>query len=210
MSHATGRNGQQLVNANHYEVMGLAPTASKAQVRARFLKLVRLVSVCLSVFADDIVVSSDDIVAFPQHHPDKVNGNAGPSSPSSSSSSSSSLIHQLYAAHEVLCNDDLRAQYDAELAQGRGYGSGSSKASTAATPPRVSATLDLDSFEAVADDGEDPSEPVIFEHPCRCGSKYVVSADDLLVDGFDLVECYGCSEVVRVAWRDKEEGEGDR
>lgn len=36
--------GEALDDKSHYEVMGLPLTASKAEVRARFLKLVRLVS----------------------------------------------------------------------------------------------------------------------------------------------------------------------
>lgn len=131
------------------------------------------------------------LTPFLQHHPDKAGAR---------SSSSSQVIHKLYTAHQVLSNDDSRAIYDAELAQRRD--TSLSSTSHTARPPRVSATLDLDTFEPTDE------EAIRFEHPCRCGANYIVSADDLMMEGFELVECSGCSEVVKVAWRDETDEDG--
>lgn len=71
------------------------------------------------------------------------------------------------------------------------------------------------------------STTILFSHSCRCGSEYLVSADELVDDDDDgnetngptsqgqrehLVECQGCSEVAQIVWRDDDnddESEGN-
>ncbi|CAO1614426.1 unnamed protein product [Parajaminaea phylloscopi] len=169
------------VKGTHYEVLGLPTSASKAEIRARYLKLVRM------------------------HHPDKTLSASG------SSRGGQDLIHAIYAAHSELADDNRRALYDAQLARDRILGTHAypGGASADVTQARVSAVVDLDAFEQCTGgdsqrnnsdgDGDDT-----FQHPCRCGSSYLVTSSQLVDDGIDLVECQGCSEVIRVVWRDED------
>lgn len=131
---------------------------------------------------------------FLQHHPDK-------SRSTESSSSSTAAVHDLYDAYSTLSDDTARQEHDRELTR---LASSSVRGATQ-TPTRrearISATVDLDAFTAHEEGGDDTA--VTFAYPCRCGSQFVVTSQDLLTDELELVECTGCSEVIRVVWRDE-------
>lgn len=148
-----------------------------------------------------------------QHHPDK-DRQSGSAAPSSANTSRPS-IHDLYEAYNVLYDERAREEYDAELSRLARLGVQSSAAATTATPSRrearISAEVDLDAFTAhEGHDAASDEDMITFTYPCRCGSHFALTSDDLLTEELDLVECSGCSEVVRVLWRDGEEADESR
>ncbi len=135
-------------------------------------------------------------------------------------------IVSLNHAYEVLSDPHRRKEYDAELARqreqvhrsvdsfaasGTGSSSTAAPATSAGRQARIAAEISIEAFEAIEpdaapsanaqagdDDGEtDNDSKLEFRYPCRCGNYFVVSADQLS-QGVDIVQCSGCSEVVRV------------
>lgn len=111
-----------------------------------------------------------------QHHPDKSGG-----------SNSDHYIQQLNEAHAALSDSARRAKYDESL---RGQFNNSS---------RVTAEVDLDSFEAI--ESQDGFDGVTFYYPCRCGNGFYID-EQQLENGQDIIACSGCSEQIRVIWQD--------
>lgn len=114
-----------------------------------------------------------------QHHPDKQAGG------------NDDYIQRLNEAHATLSDANLRRQYDQQL-QGRGSTSNSS---------RLTAEVDLDSFESVESAGE--SDLATFQYPCRCGGGFYID-EEQLQNGQDIIACSGCSEQIRVLWQDSQ------
>lgn len=148
---------------------------------------------------------------FPlQHHPDKakvVLSNDSNAATAPFSQDDAASIHQIYAAHKVLSDDVLRLLYDREIAQSvTANDLGSARAGGGGGPGkmRVSATLDLDAFTSVENDAISGDGDEAFQYPCRCGSDFIVTSHQLVDENVELVECQGCSEVVKVAWKDDE------
>ena len=56
--------------------------------------------------------------------------------------------------------------------------------------------------------GEVGSSDPTYAYPCRCGGMYQLTADDL-ENGYHLVGCEGCSEVIWVGYEEIDRGEGD-
>lgn len=198
-----------------YQALNVAPSATKAEVRSSFLRLVRV------------------------HHPDKASP-ASSSAPGQDDASRRARIHSIYEAYATLSDDSKREEYDEALArdarlssaqrakaQRRNKGVGAGPEGV-----RISATLDLDSFEAVeippppvsatvensngsgyaevgaGRDGGPDGGTVIFTHPCRCGGEYLVTSEEMLDEGKEVVQCSGCSEVVKVLWREDGDAKG--
>lgn len=159
---------------------------------------------------------------------------SGADTPTKAGNGNALSFHQIYEAYNTLSDDDARALYDLERRRAAAKGSGDQSHARAAPPPRVAATLDLESFEAVQDQADD--EEITFCHPCRCGNQYVLSSTAVLSaeeraqetdasaenytkdshadsngDGADkartLLQCSGCSEVVQVVWSTNAEDE---
>lgn len=72
------------IGSGHYEVLGVAPTASAAEIRAAYLALAR------------------------QHHPDRLNASGG-----AGQAASAQRMARINAAWTVLSDRDRRAAYDA-------------------------------------------------------------------------------------------------
>ncbi|CDR88042.1 related to Acetylcholinesterase precursor [Sporisorium scitamineum] len=164
-----------------YSTLAVKPSATTAEIRAAYLAQVRL------------------------HHPDKLQQQAIHIHASTSIDASNladtlpqsdELIRHLNHAYKTLSDDHLRSQYDESLAAAR--------ATSARTTPRISATVDFESFQLESDHG-----PMKFSYPCRCGYAYVIS-EEQVHDRVDVVSCDGCSENIRVKYdddNDDEEGE---
>lgn len=179
---------------SHYDALSLSQTATKAEIRARFLKLVRIVSVASSVVCPG--KQTEMLTSTIQYHPDKTRAGS-----SLSGSTSSPSIHDLYEAYNVLSDRRTRQEHDVELAHLRDSNVRSVHQTPTRREARISATLDLDAFTAQESEGE--SDLVTFAYPCRCGSQFVTTSEELLTDELELIECTGCSEVVRVLWKDE-------
>ncbi|KAF2069699.1 hypothetical protein CYY_008985 [Polysphondylium violaceum] len=118
-----------------------------------------------------------------QYHPDKNNSNSN-SSGSTLDDKDKNKYLEIQKAWEVLRDDDKRKQYDSELLE-----QGRQKYS-------VSDEVDIDDMELVMDE-EDGCD--YYSYPCRCGSKYTITEDDLL-DNLDIAWCTGCSLTIRVLY----------
>ncbi|EPQ28400.1 uncharacterized protein PFL1_04227 [Pseudozyma flocculosa PF-1] len=160
-----------------YTIFGVSRTASKAEIRAAYLGLVR------------------------QHHPDKAQ--QSDSSLLAPDTSSSALIRQLNTAYSILSDDLTRQAYDraleaqisqAEAAKQQRDGKGQAM--------RLGGEGSDDSDSDSEDD--ERGEEVTFVHPCRCGHDYRISGTQIS-QGVELVACNGCSEVVRVTWFDHDD-----
>lgn len=103
-----------------------------------------------------------------QYHPDKC-------------SADTPHATRIIAAYETLSEPGQRAAYDEQCATCRAK----------EAPPRIASTVDLDDLEA----HEGP--PLTFTYPCRCGQQFALAAS-ALSQGTDLVQCSGCSEVIRI------------
>lgn len=132
-----------------------------------------------------------------QHHPDKSR-----ISNLQSVSTASPSIHDLYEAYNVLSDSRTRQEHDVELVRLRESALRSVHQTPTRREARISATLDLDAF--AAQQSEADADLVTFAYPCRCGSRFVTTSEELLTDELELIECTGCSEVVRVLWKDDE------
>lgn len=133
-----------------------------------------------------------------QHHPDKA------ALRSELPVGDPDFIHNINAAYNVLADDALRDMYDAELAVRGSVCTTLSFQERGKT--RVSAALDLDCFEQIDDLNQ--RGDTVFQHPCRCGSRYILTLTQLVVEGVELVECQGCSEIIRVLWEDASGADG--
>lgn len=152
-----------------YSTLGVKPSATTAEVRAAYLAQVRL------------------------HHPDKLQQQASNDATAIADSlpQSDDLIRQLNHAYKTLVDDQARSQYDESLSASRASASSS-------TQPRISATVDFESFQLF-----EGSSPMTFSYACRCGSSYVIS-EEQVHDQVEMISCDGCSENIRVRYDDDE------
>ncbi|KAJ9477387.1 Carboxylic ester hydrolase [Pseudozyma hubeiensis] len=154
-----------------YDTLGVKPSATTAEIRAAYLAQVR------------------------QHHPDKLQQQAGQSSslidPSkiANSPTSDDVIRQLNHAYKTLSDDQQRSQYNDSLSAAR------ASSSSTSSHPRISATVDFESFQL----SQEPD--LIFSYPCRCGSSYNIS-EDQIHNRIDVIGCDGCSENIRIRYDD--------
>lgn len=159
--------------ASLYTTLGVRPSATSAEIRAAYLAQVR------------------------QHHPDKLQQQGGgramsqddAASVAESLAQSDELIRRLNHAYKTLVDDGLRASYDGSLAAARAAASASSQ-------PRISATVDFESFQPV-----EHGDAITFSYACRCGSAYMLYEDQVHAQ-VDVVSCDGCSENIRVRYDD--------
>ncbi|PWN53762.1 hypothetical protein IE53DRAFT_108194 [Violaceomyces palustris] len=152
----------------------------------------------------------------PKHHPDKAQQlekkRGGVMKPLHSSDK---LIRSLNKAYSTLYNERTRKVYDSLLEKQTCQSPSSSKRKL-----RVSHVLDLDSFQVVErvqqerkdqeeeEEEEGEQENLTFLHPCRCGQSFEITLEQIS-SGVELVGCQGCSEIVKVLWKeDQEEEEG--
>ena len=87
-------------------------------------------------------------------------------------------------AWEALQSAEARAAYDAECAR-----AAAAAAAAAAVP--VSEDVPRGLLAAAAGGG--------LQHPCRCGGAFALSGEDVVLRA-ELVQCSGCSLVIRVLW----------
>ncbi|SPO22354.1 related to Acetylcholinesterase precursor [Ustilago trichophora] len=156
-----------------YQTLGVNPTATAAEIRTAYLGKVR------------------------QHHPDKLQQHQNDANSIADSSQSDVLIRQLNHAYKTLIDDQQRLQYDEVLSASR-----ASLVSSQSNKPRISATVDFESFSPLEQEEED--SPLMFRYPCRCGSAYVI-AEEQVHDQVEVVSCDGCSENIRVRYDDEEQ-----
>ncbi|KAJ3753931.1 DnaJ domain-containing protein [Lentinula raphanica] len=109
--------------------------------------------------------------ALIKHHPDK-------------NTTKQVAIHitTIKEAYEVLSTPALRALYDKKLLQ-----------TTATAGWRPAQSVSLEDFE------EDPMDETAWTYPCRCGSSYRITENNM-DNGIHLIECNGCSELVWVGF----------
>ena len=79
---------------------------------------------------------------------------------------------------QVLSQSELRAAYDQQLAQ--------QKLQAHIAPAETIFSKDLDHIAGTN----------LLTHDCRCGGKYIVSHDDLLLYTLSLLPCDTCSQYV--------------
>lgn len=193
MDQQTARNDQQSFKgstssarstgeeASLYQVLGVKPYATSAEIRAAYLAQVR------------------------RYHPDKLQQLAGSHTPCQFPSidagtvtdvlSCDELIRQLNHAYKVLGDDQLRMQYDESLA--------AAHACTESRSPRISATVEFESFHV-----SETQDSVAFSYPCRCGSTYNM-AEDQVHDRVQVIGCDGCSEFIHVRYDDDDHDHDD-
>jgi len=126
------------------------------------------------------------------HHPDKVHANGQHSevlnetSVSEDDRPSVSLIRDAYI---TLSNAASRATYDATLR--------SSTNTTSSTAQRPAEVVSLEEFTSA--DYREGDQSHSWMHPCRCGSIYQITEEQMDKD-IHLIGCQGCSEVVWVGY----------
>ena len=138
--------------ANLYEVLGVDPASSYDEIKQSFQKLAL------------------------QYHPDKASRECDNRSQLDADGERFIAISQAY---KVLCNPELRPQYDAALQQ------------------RLVAQdwpiQDVISFKELTND----ASTATFSYPCRCGSSFVLDDKDVLYQ-IDHVLCNSCSLCIKV------------
>ena len=147
----------------------MSPSASSAEVKAAYHRALLL------------------------HHPDKAfangrqNGILHEASILEDDRPSVSLIRDAYI---TLSNAASRATYDATVRS-------SPKNSSFSTTQRPAEVVSLEEFKVV--DPEDGKQSDSWSHPCRCGSTYRISEEQMNND-VHLIGCQGCSEAVWVGY----------
>eukprot|EP01095_Lingulamoeba_sp_RSL-Kostka_P015992 TRINITY_DN758_c1_g4_i1.p1 TRINITY_DN758_c1_g4~~TRINITY_DN758_c1_g4_i1.p1 ORF type:complete len:145 (-),score=51.52 TRINITY_DN758_c1_g4_i1:224-658(-) len=93
------------------------------------------------------------------------------------------VFEKIQHAYSILKDVDLKNKYDEQLLS---------------EDPNISDEVDINDMNFVGDS---------FEYDCRCGYKYIILEDDLS-QGYDTVQCSGCSLLIKVLFEyDSEEEE---
>ena len=100
-----------------------------------------------------------------------------------------SEFYKVQAAYEVLSSPTARQTYDEQLTRHK-----ADRAISQSLRPRISATLDLDSFSPVFQD----DQVVAFAYDCRCGEDFVIPISALDQKEMPIIQCVGCSDRIRV------------
>ena len=116
-----------------------------------------------------------------QLHPDKQN-NINVKQKLESKQSNYTSFEQLQIAYETLRDEQKRQAYDLLLKQKE----------AAAIAAAVSGEVGLEDMTYEEDQDT-------YEWPCRCGTMYLIYADDL-AEGIDIHNCPGCSLNIRVLY----------
>ncbi|CEH18542.1 Molecular chaperone (DnaJ superfamily) [Ceraceosorus bombacis] len=164
-----------------YKLLGVERGASSHDVRAAYLAQAKL------------------------NHPDRL--------ATGRTSESDARIRALTHAYSVLSDPKSRIDYDIQLDH---HHTLCNAASSKRAESRISAVIDIDAFELLEQEDADDLRPAAprFAYPCRCGNRYAVRADrleqamdstarDIATQGL-LVQCGGCSLVVKVTWSEDE------
>lgn len=113
------------------------------------------------------------------YHPDKASGH-------------DARIRLLNQANATLSNATSRREYDESLRHGR-----AASYLASANKQRISATLDLEAFDAL--EGDQDGDEYSFSYPCRCGSHFILTQAEVEMGAEEIaVPCSGCSERVLV------------
>ncbi|SYW79394.1 related to Acetylcholinesterase precursor [Ustilago bromivora] len=154
-----------------YDILGVKASATSTKIRSAYLAQVRL------------------------YHPDKLQQqqqHLDPTAIADSLPQSDQFIRQLNHAYKTLIDNQTRSSYDEKLAALRA-------ASSSSTQPRISQTIDFESFQPT--EPQASAGPMTFDYPCRCGSSYFIS-EDQIHDRIELISCNGCSDNIRVRYDD--------
>lgn len=131
-----------------------------------------------------------------RHHPDKLQQQQSPDTIAIADSllpSSDDFIRQLNHAYKTLIDDSQRSLYDETLAASRA-------ASSQSFQPRISQVVEFESFQPLE---QDTSVGLTFGYPCRCGSSYLIS-EDQIHERVEILTCDGCSENIRLRFDDEQ------
>lgn len=160
---------------DHYQVLGVAPSASSADVKTAYRRALLLYHPDKALSRTTATLSDADaaLETFYAGH-----------SPSSLIPPS---IDDIQLAYNTLSNPSLRATFDAQLAQSPHTHTSSKKGSQ-----RPAEVISLEEFQA--NDAGDA-----YYYRCRCGDSYKITEEQLEED-VHLVGCQGCSETIWVGY----------
>ena len=165
---------------NFYEVLCLPRTATPSDVKAAYHRALLLYHPDKALSARNRNKSTQNIASIQN----KLSPEDNAQLPS---------IDDIQKAYSILADPVLRADFDNHISHNN-----TASSSTAKGSQRAAEIVSFDEF-APEEDGSDA-----YIYPCRCGSVYRITEEQLDAD-LHLLGCQGCSEVVWVGYEIVEE-----